>query len=681
MQGFKYLKLFSLNCVIICLSACIGSTNTTSTSKTIQTTGNTSVNNSLLSSNKQNTSATTLDVGLANGKLYENGILLAKSVQPNPGNAISNIITDGTNVFVLSAKDLFVSQIGGSSWQKITPGTQGGALSIAINTFPYNHIISVYNSNGSLYEGHIGNNKNWNTFSNKFYTAWYSGNNNDSNSVMVADGRNLYYTINGGSEIWQESIPSPRTFKSLFTYNDDQITAFVPFTYDSYKILNALLIGTISGRTFLVGFNPNSATNNRYSLINPLITSGESNPTTAVAVIVYGLLYDIFFTQGNILYGNRSDGSKYAASLDDQAIINTLVTPYKNSTKFYIGASDGYVYSIDTAISNEFQPLISTPPDNSPVTSLAIYGNSIYVGTQMGNAFSAPLDGSSGWIPIVTNNLSNGSAINSLNRDVNNNLYIGTESGNIWQYTLEASWNNLGSPTGQSIKKIATFESNIFALTNSSIYSFNSANNSWDQLFNNPSYVYNQIDNFTINTDIYNNLGVFFHNGESVYYYNGTGPGPIYSSQYTMTAMLGGKSCLIGPNDTNPIAQCVYLGTSDGHIIVSAYYYGTMDLGQPTNLPVVSLFTMDDGNLYAINSIGQIYYTQSLNRPNWIPYLINNTLESAETITTVAVNPAGLGTYIGTNLGNIYLLSANTWILQYNYANTSVKSMSLSQRN
>lgn len=683
-----YNKLFNVvitAIAILILSGCVGSNTGQSILASNAKTQLNSSNNTLVAKRSGDV-APILDVGLSNGYVYENHKpLFSKPLSPNPNYRINTIGSDGTNVYVLSGRDVFVSQIGATSWQKITPGVTGGALSMTVMNTTGSTNVFAYNSDGVLYYAKVsgvwGHDNSFKVFGKTNIT-------NDSNSIMTSVDSDIYFTVSGGTEVLTGEInyPSLFVFKESYFEINNYITAMSPIIFNGTNYsARGVMVGTELGNLYPL----------YYSYINPLAginamsNNVNENSNKIMSIVIdcdsqncYGL-----FTQNNYLYAGAD---AIIAELPNDDTINSMI---ESDHILYIGANDGFVYSDDTINFSGLEKFIESSPDGSAITALSIVGNYIYVGTASGGAFFASLSNpSTGWQSVaVAPSTPDFSSINSLTRN-SDGLYVGTQGGNVWQVNeSKISWSQVASQLKYPIDAVYATESinessanypynNLYILSGGSMYMYNSANNTWKQMSNN-EFSYTNIDNAAISM-----YGVIYiHSLDNVYVdasnsWIRTLSGIVSSSSVKFTTMYSSDV-----NCPDKYFTCVYMAGTD-HNIYAGVYVGQVNgfyinLGQPSKYPIISLATID-GMLFAIDNTGQVFMKNYKQSGDWSMISGTSGIVDGDKITVAATKTESDSIdqiVLGSIKGNVYSFigGAENWGVVESHPGTSVSAINL----
>lgn len=350
------------------------------------------------------------------------------------------------------------------------------------------------------------------------------------------------------------------------------------------------------------------------------------------------------------------------ASVTSGAITITSIPPViQNGILF--GTQDGLVFANGSLISGN-SPLATI--DFSQINGLAIdSGGNLYAGTGGGtfNGFGAgkvfKYNSTLGyWIMLAGSGGGgslDGSGVNALILDSNNNLYAGTSAGNVFKYT-NGVWNLMASSLNQPIKAIALDSSNnLYVGTNNGSDVgdvFKYINGNWQQLGASPDGT--GIQSIAINStgDIYAATQGNGGDGQ-VYAYDGT-------NWTAISAFNDGAVNVVAVSSSD-----LYAGTATGKV---HKYDGTgtswSSLGTPdtsSGAQIISLM-LNGSNVYAgssnDNDNGQVYLHDTGTSWNNVGALNNGG------VSVIAIKNNTLYTSTansGNSTGMVYQYTANMW--------------------
>ena len=396
-------------------------------------------------------------------------------------------------------------------------------------------------------------------------------------------------------------------------------------------------------------------TNNNNSVISLSPTNcilSESIPNCKVTIIGIGA--------GSASFTANSTGVVSATS----GIITVTNTPPVTLSGIIFGTQDGLIFNNGSLIAGN-SPLATI--DSSQVNGLAIDSSgNLYAGTAGGifNGFGAgkvfKYNATLGyWVMLAGSGGGgslDGSAVNALVIDSNNNLYAGTNAGDVFRYS-NGVWNLMASSLNQPIKALVLDSSNnLYVGTNNGTDVgdvFEYINGSWSQLGSSPDGT--GIQSIAINSGgtIYAATQGNGGNGQ-VYEYDGTSWGSPIS------AFTDGAVNVIAVNSNG-----LYAGTQTGN--VHKYISGTSwsPLGTPdvTSASAVTTLTLNGSNLYAgtagDSDNGQVYLYDAGN----LTWDSIGTLNNGG-VSVIAIKNNTLYTSTansGNSSGMVYQYTSNIW--------------------
>ncbi len=208
-------------------------------------------------------------------------------------------------------------------------------------------------------------------------------------------------------------------------------------------------------------------------------------PTSTKAIVVHQVLFhptqpDTYFAVGvSGGYGKvikTTDGGKtlrdvFTNSRPGQAVTSIVIQP--ESGTIFIGDQLGSVYrSTDGGAS--WQRVFSL--DRTAVSSLALSGNTLFVGT-VGQGVWRSADSGGSFVPAVGNLPSQAQTVWAVAGGFGG-VYAGTERGLFFSRDFGSSWQSVGNPLpagGERVQALAVSGANLYFATNAVVYRMNPA--------------------------------------------------------------------------------------------------------------------------------------------------------------------------------------------------------------
>lgn len=387
------------------------------------------------------------------------------------------------------------------------------------------------------------------------------------------------------------------------------------------------------------------------------VTSGAITVTAAPASsgILFGTIGGLVFNSGSLLAGSSS-----LATIDNSQVQGLVIDSDNNiyAGTFgngFNGFGAGKVFKYITSAGYWLMlggSGVGGSLDGSAVNTLAIdSNNNLYAGTEAGNVFKYA-NGIWSQVGLLLND-----PIKAMALDANNNIYVGTQNaGEVFKY-VSGSWQSLGIPDATPVQSLAINSSG-------DIYAATYGNPDGQVYFYAGGSTWNAISAFTdgpVNAVAVNSTNV----------YAGTTGGNVYEYASSAWTQLG-----ISP-DTTAVTELmvndtdVYAGTEGSSYNGQVFRYTGVfwdQLGSLNN-GGISVITLRESSLYTStvnaggNSQGMVY-TYSANA--WSP--VGTGALDGTSIYSTAVDSSG-NFYAGTQ-NNVfkYTASSKVWVLFGNIA-------------
>lgn len=383
------------------------------------------------------------------------------------------------------------------------------------------------------------------------------------------------------------------------------------------------------------------------------VTSGVITVSSITPVgILFGTLNGLVFDNSNLLSGNS-----FLSTVDGSQVLGLAVDSNNNIYAgtfggVFNGFGAGKVFKYIPSNGN-WQILAGSGSggslDGSSVNTLVVdSNNNLYAGTDQGNVFKY----NNGVWSIMGTGLSD--PIKAMALDSNNNIYVGTyNQGGVFKYVAGA-WVSLGVPDGTAIQSIVISSAgSIYSSTNGNggdgqVYLYDSNNTTWNAI---SAFSEGQINALAID-------------GNTLY--SGTNSGNVY--QYdsgTSWTQLGSSPDTSAIMTLSAYNSTVYAGTYGSNYDGQIYQYNGSGWTRDgvLNNGGVSAIILKNGKLYSSTanngiSSGMVYsYTNNI----WSP--IGTGALDGTPIYSTTVDSNG-DFYAGTQ-GNIFKYKQNSksWIL------------------
>lgn len=453
-----------------------------------------------------------------------------------------------------------------------------------------------------------------------------------------------------GSTTVTVSIANIKANQSVaLTSNDGSVISVTPSSCNLSTTINSC-VATITALSEGTGTITASSAN---------LSSVTSNPITVLPTVATGIVFGNM--EGLILKNNTVLAGDSAFSSVDNSYVYGLVMDTNHTLyagtfgSFFGGFGAGKVFKYKSSLG--YWDIISGDGpggslDGSAINTLAIdSNNNLYAGTEGGNVFKY-----TNGVWVIMGFLLN-DPVDTIYIDSSNNVYVGThDNGNVFKF-VNGTWQNFGAPDGSSITAITSNTTgDLFTATagnpDGQVYTYDIVGNTWNSI---SSFNDGSVNALTI----YNNTLYSGTNAGNLYDYDGSTWNSLGTTPDTspiITIMVNSTDTYIGSEGTSDNGQ-VYQYNSGAWTAL-----GTLNNGEITNI------LMQNNELYTStanngNSMGSVYrYANG----GWLS-LGRRSLDSTPVASITTDNN---GNYYAGTQNNVYKysLTNNTWSLLGNMA-------------